>query len=172
MRSLVFRRLALAWCFAAGAAHAQWMVELEKCADPGFMGIDFAIDNCTRAIKSGALSPRSLAAAHYNRAVWWSRKRAPDRALADLDESIRIDPERAHSFFTRGTLRVAKGNDAGAMADFDAAIRLDPKRAEAFFHRGQALLRANDPDRAIADFNEALRREPVAATYAGRGVAS
>src|SRR5712692_2915614 len=99
------------------------MVELQKCADAGFMGIDFAIDNCTRAIKSGELSPRNLAAAYYNRAVWWSRKRAPDRALADLDESIRVDPERAHSFFTRGILRVAKGNDAGGLADFNETIR-------------------------------------------------
>src|SRR5262245_59552157 len=91
-----------------GPAHAQWSIDAQKCADGGFMGLDLAIDYCTRAIKSGTLSNRSLAIAYYNRAVAWHRKRRYDRAIADFDEAVRLqaiasvdDRTRAGAFSAR-----------------------------------------------------------------------
>ena len=162
----------------ATAARAQWSVDLQKCADGGFMGLDLAIDYCTRAIKSGTLSDRSLASAYYNRAFAWERKRRYDRALPDLDEAIRLQairPEessvRAGTFAARGGIKLARRDHDGALADLDEAVRLDPGNAEGYIRRGHVLLAKREPDKALQDFDAALRGSIVDATqYSGAGI--
>jgi tetratricopeptide (TPR) repeat protein len=163
----------------ATAARAQWSVDLQKCADGGFMGLDLAIDYCTRAIKSGTLSDRSLANAYYNRAVAWERKRRYDRAITDLDEAVRLQairPEesgvRAGIYAARGGIKLTRHDYAGALADLDEALRLDPGRAEINVRRGQVWLAKGDPDKALQDFGTALRGSVTDQTqYSGVGIA-
>ena len=180
MTGRIFLRLLLAAGLAsATAARAQWSVDLQKCADGGFMGLDLAIDYCTRAIKSGTLSDRSLATAYYNRAVAWERKRRYDRAIADLDEAIRLQairPEdtsvRAGTYAARGGVKLARKDYNGALADLDEALRLDPGRAEINVRRGQVWLAKGDPDKALQDFGAALRGSMIDQTqYSGTGIA-
>lgn len=143
------------------------------------MGFDLAIDYCTRAIKSGTLSERSLANAYYNRAVSWERKRRFDRAIADLDEAIRLQairPEessvRAGTYAARGGSKFARQDYNGALADLDEALRLDPGRAEINVRRGQVWLAKGDPDKALQDFGAALRGSMTDQTqYSGAGIA-
>lgn len=92
--------LILAWT-GAGSAHAQGYSFLAKCADT-FLGLELAIDYCTRAIKSGELSAESLAVAHYNRGAYWSRRRGYDLAIADFDEVLRNAPQKASALVARG----------------------------------------------------------------------
>ncbi len=163
----------------ATAAQAQWSVDLQKCADGGFMGFDLAIDYCTRAIKSGTLSERSLANAYYNRAISWERKRRYDRAIADLDEAIRLqaigpeeDSVRAGTFAARGGIKLARRDHDGALADLDEALRLDPGNAEGYVRRGHIFLAKREPDKALQDFDAALRGSVVDQTqYSGAGIA-
>jgi len=143
------------------------------------MGFDLAIDYCTRAIKSGTLSERNLASAHYNRALSWERKRRYDRAIADLDEAIRLQairPEessaRAGTYAARGGSKFARQDYDGALADLDEALRLDPGRAEINVRRGQVWLAKGDPDKALQDFSAALRGSMTDQTqYSGVGIA-
>ena len=143
------------------------------------MGFDLAIDYCTRAIKSGTLSNRSLASAHYNRAISWERKRRYDRAIADLDEAIRLqairpeeDSERAGTFAARGGIKLARRDHDGALADLDEALRLDPGKAEGYVSRGHIWLAKREPDKALQDFGAALRGSVVDQTqYSGAGIA-
>ena len=48
------------------------------------------------------------------------------RAIQDLDEAIRLDPQYAHAYFIRGTAYDRLGQTEQANQDFDEAIRLDP----------------------------------------------
>jgi lipoprotein NlpI len=101
------------------------------------------------------------------------RKRDNDRAIADLNEAIRLGPSYPPGVFNnRGIAWGHKGDNDRAIADYDEAIRLDPRYAAAFNDRGIAWCRNGDNDRAIADYDEAIRLDPKSAkaAYENRGI--
>jgi tetratricopeptide (TPR) repeat protein len=60
------------------------------------------------------------------RGITWKAQREYDRAIADFDEAIQLDPTRSHDYGWRGTAWEAKREYAKAIADFEECIRLDP----------------------------------------------
>ena len=83
-----------------------------------------------------------------------------DRAIANFNEAIQLDPENANAFGGRGLAYLGKGDLEQAIADFNRAIRFNPSNASAFNNRGVAYLRKRDYDLAIVDFSEAIRLNP------------
>ena len=61
-----------------------------------------------------------------------------DRAIADFDEAIRLDPEDAAAYATAAPPGRQKQEFDKAIADYDEAIRLDPERRQAYNNRGTA----------------------------------
>ena len=61
----------------------------------------------------------------------FERKDQIDRAIADDDTALRLDPTLADIFNARGELRRKKGERPRALQDFAAAIRLSPDHAAA-----------------------------------------
>ena len=110
--------------------------------------------------------------AYHNRGFVWHRKQDYDKALADYDAAIRLDPKYAVAYANRGAAYKEKGDLDRAIADYDAAIRLDPKLAVAYNNRGFAYDKKGDLDRVIADYDAAIRLDPkYAVAYANRGAA-
>jgi tetratricopeptide (TPR) repeat protein len=94
-----------------------------------------------------------------------------DRAVADYNEAIRLDPKSTLAFIGRGDAYTNKGDHDRALADYNEAIRLDPKSALAHSDRGVAYANKGDYDRALADFNEAIRLQSKNAhAFRNRGV--
>src|SRR5260221_14601417 len=60
------------------------------------------IAGCTATIEAKSKTGRSLAEAYCNRGFALTEQRELDRAVADLDEAIKIDPTFACSFSNRG----------------------------------------------------------------------
>ena len=54
---------------------------------------DLAIGSCSREIDSGRLSQESLVIAFYNRGSARDNKKDFDRAVADYDQAIQINPQ-------------------------------------------------------------------------------
>ena len=93
-----------------------------------------------------------------------------DRAIADYNEAIRLDPKYVFAYNGRGNAYQAKGEHDRAIADYSEAIRLDPKFVKAYYSRGNAYQAKGEHDRAIADYNEAIRLDPkYVLAYNGRG---
>lgn len=93
-----------------------------------------------------------------------------DGAMADLDRSLKIDPNHAPALQARGSARRRKGDLDGALADYDRAIELDAGKAEYF--RGRSLVRRQkrDLDGALADCDRALEIDPKSPTaFSSRG---
>jgi tetratricopeptide (TPR) repeat protein len=72
------------------------------------------------------------------------RKGDTDRAIADYNEGVRLNPKYAVAFYNRGNAYSRKGDTDRAIADYSEAIRLYPKYALAFCWRGKAKLKIND----------------------------
>jgi tetratricopeptide (TPR) repeat protein len=49
-----------------------------------------------------------------------------DRAIADFDQAIRLDPKLALAYYQRGFAKRAKGDAAGGDADIATAKQLHP----------------------------------------------
>lgn len=164
---IIFTCIVLA--FAPGLAFAQPEVDAERCrsitGNP-----DLAIRHCTAAIQSGKLSGRLLAETYFSRGVEWTNKGDIERAIADYDAAIRIDPKYAEAYHNRGLLRAARGESDRAIADYDAALRLDDKDVDVYQSRAIEWAIKGDYARAIADYDAVLRLQPMAApALFGRG---
>jgi len=65
------------------------------------------------------------------RAGVFTRKDQIERAIADYDAALRLDPAQADLLNSRGELWWKKGDRPRALADFAAAIKLNPDHAAA-----------------------------------------
>jgi lipoprotein NlpI len=131
---------------------------------------DLAIQHCTRAIESGRLSGETLAQMHYSRAIEWAAKNDYDRAIADYDAAIRLNPRYADAYFNRANSWGLKGDSDRAIADYDAALKLNPRDANAHAARAVELMVKGDYPGAIAGYDTALKLEPKSAgSMLGRG---
>lgn len=84
-----------------------------------------------------------------------------DRAIADLDEAIRLNPKMAAAYLNRGVIYAQKRDQARAMADYDAALALGEGKS-AYTNRGNLFMALGQYDRAIADYQAALKLQPLA----------
>ncbi len=99
----------------------------------------------------------------YDRGVEAIKRADYDRAIAELDEVLRMDPASADALFERGVTYIEKRNYHAAYGDLSRSIRLRPNLALAYYERGLALWYQGDEtrfDEAIADFDEAIRLIP------------
>ena len=67
-----------------------------------------------------------------------------DKAIANFNEAIRLHPDDASVFNSRGSAYAHKGNLYRAIADYNEAIRLKPNYALAFCNRGIARQKLNN----------------------------
>jgi len=95
-----------------------------------------------------------------NRANAWLKKGELDRAIADYDDAIRLEPKNAEDYRFRGIAWAKMDNQDKAIVDLDEAIRLDPRDSSAYRWRGRAYVYKGDNERALADYNEAARLIP------------
>jgi tetratricopeptide (TPR) repeat protein len=101
-----------------------------------------------------------------------------DRAIADYNEAIRLQPGYALAYNNRGGAYVRTGDFDRAINDYTEAIRINPMppvfgtpSVNVYYNRGSAYAQTGDGERAVADFTEAIRLEPKRARpYYTRGI--
>ena len=101
-----------------------------------------------------------MATAHGGRARAYRGKGDLDKALADFDEAVKLDPKSALTHVDRGAIYQAKGDLDRAIADYDEAIEIDPNYANAFLSRANAYRDKHDLERTKQDLEAALRLDP------------
>ncbi len=72
---------------------------------------------CSSVIDAKAETGRKLAGAYCSRGEAFTEKRDFDRAMTDLDEAVRIDPDYACAWTNRGRVYALKGDPDRAIAD-------------------------------------------------------
>lgn len=133
---------------------------------------DRSIRGCSAFIKQGKVPNRALAAAYHNRGRAYAMKDNSERAIADYNQAIELDPQDAEYHTTRGDAYLDEGQLDRALADFNRALELDPYDTEAMTGRGEVYVEKGDLERAIADFSMAIKYEQKhGEAYAGRAAA-
>ena len=117
--------------------------------------------------------PEQIAA--LNGACWTRAmlKRELDRALADCDAAIELQPEAAAVLDSRGLVHLKRGEYDLAIADYDAVLKLAPKQSSTLYARGVAKMKKGWTVEGGTDQLAALTLNPAAGEEARRdGVAA
>ncbi|MGG2362141.1 tetratricopeptide repeat protein, partial [Salmonella enterica] len=75
-----------------------------------------------------------------------------DKAMADLDRALSLDPQRDDTYAYRASARRQSGDAKGAMDDVETALALNGRNAEAHLERGHLRFAAGDFVGAREDF--------------------
>ncbi|MFN2169670.1 MAG: tetratricopeptide repeat protein, partial [Anaerolineae bacterium] len=138
------------------AVNAQWRQEYEAAA----------------SIYSAALRIQPHFAAYYNRGVVYAGLGDTEKAIADYDQTIQLQPDHVDAAFRRGLAYAEQGNLEQAIADYGKAIELNGEHAAAYRHRGLAYAEQEEFKQAIYDHSRAIELNPrYAAAYRSRGLA-
>lgn len=127
---------------------------------------DRIVSECGALIDNEKAAKPDRLKALIARAGVFARQDQLDRAIADDDAALRLDPSQADLYNARGELWRRKGDRPKALADFAAALKLNPDHASA---RGNYKSLAQELERlgammAVAGkpgFDCAVARRPV-----------
>lgn len=119
-----------------------------------------ALTQCDQAL-AGATRPRDRAATHVNRGIIYMVRGAYDRAQADFDRAIQLDPALAEGHVNRGAALLAQNDFAGAIASINRGLALAPQEpARAYFNRGAANEELGNLRAALDDYRRAADLAP------------
>jgi Flp pilus assembly protein TadD len=83
-----------------------------------------------------------------------------DKAVKELQTSVRLDPQSAMAQYNLGTALFVQGRHDAAVTRFEEAIRLKPSMASAYNSLGVALKNTGRIDEAIVQYRHAIDLEP------------
>src|SRR5262249_3172607 len=122
---------------------------------------DDSIAACTRLIASNTLRGGDLAQVYVSRGVTLIRFKSDwDRAIADYDAAVRLDPTNATAHAGHAGAYILKGNVDRAWPDLNEGLRLNPKHSGIRNVLGMYYNKKGDYERALTKVNEALRLYP------------
>ena len=81
-----------------------------------------------------------------------------DKALADYNRSIELDPDSFATYNNRGYCYRLQEDFARAMPDYDRSLELNPDCGAAYYNRGIAFYHFSNYDKALADYTSALEK--------------
>ena len=143
------------------------LLALDRRNDRAYIGLaqmNLARKDTTAALENlnhGIALSKKNASAYVMRAEIASRNQQDfERAVADMDTAISLEPRYAGYFINRAYMKYNLDDYFGAMADYDYAIGLEPLSQEAHFNRGLLRAEVGDYNKAITDFDFVLKNNP------------
>lgn len=153
--------LAAALCVPAGIGAADLPAWLRGGGRGKAAAAAFTIGVAVSFLPVGSgMADEARATALANRATSWQEQGRSDRALADLQAALALDPSSAHAWYNLGVARRDAGDAAGAEEAYRRALAIDPGHAEAAGNLGADLVRAGRIEEAIEILRAAVARRP------------
>ena len=103
---------------------------------------------------------KDLTEAYLNRGNAFVNEGHSERALADYNQAIVLDPKNADVFNARCYARAILGQLQTALADCNQSLALRPNDAATLDSRGLTYLKLGQFENAIADHNAVLKINP------------
>ena len=112
---------------------------------------DFADDSAAADFTTILKTMDSLnVKAWYSRGIAWNKMNMPDRAIADYNTAIRINPGFQGPRVNRGNISFMRNQFDAAIADYNVALQLDPADGATFLNRSFSYFK-------LGRYTEALR---------------
>jgi tetratricopeptide (TPR) repeat protein len=159
-------------CLSGLSAFAQRAQDVEWCNGKGDASPDLQIGACTALIQSGKGNRKALVMWFNNRGLAFLKKSNFDAAIADLEQSLRIEPDNVIAYATRAYLYCSRKDYDKCISDNTKVISLyapgppaDRKKQAPYYEsRAEAYEATGNLDLALSDLNEAIKLD---STYAG-----
>jgi len=142
-----------------GNTHARMCYEAaESRSLPSFD----AIRDCDEALRQDSLSHSDLVATFVNRGILKARSGNVEKAVADYDEALSLDPDQPEAYLNKGfALLHLPEAERRARPMFDSALAKKTRRPElAYYGRAVAHELAGEVRAAYRDYREASRMAP------------
>ena len=123
------------------------------------------IANCTEALRDEKIIDVERAWALYERGRGYIGVNNDQAAVADLTESLKLNPAAVPAYNDRGVALRHLRKFEEAIADYDAALARDPKHAPALANRGVAKDELGRTREAIEDVSKAIEIAPEVGDY-------
>jgi tetratricopeptide (TPR) repeat protein len=144
--------------------------EVTAKADADFQAgnLDAAIQEYNRVIALN-LTPQQASVATMRRGNCYYAKHEVDRAIADFDQALRLDPTNAGAYDNRANALDARGDRDDAIKDYNESVRLNPRNIYVYINRAILLAEEGNFNSAFADYAKALTINPKdEMAYTGR----
>jgi tetratricopeptide (TPR) repeat protein len=125
-RNIIFGAMILVTTFAAVNGFAQTSEEFAWCWGANGFLPKLIIRGCTAIIQASGKTDKVLSFAFNNRGMSYRFKVQYERAIADYDQAIKLEPRYAKAWNNRGVAYRNMGDVDRAIADYSEAIRLNP----------------------------------------------
>lgn len=94
-----------------------------------------------------------------------------DKAILEYNNAIKVDPDYAEPYHSRGLVYASLENYPLAIQDFSTAIKLDPMSSYSYFNRALCYSILEETDNAILDYSSAINLDPYDRdSYINRGI--
>jgi tetratricopeptide (TPR) repeat protein len=165
--SLLLIALAASPLSYAGAQTIFGSSSAEACYQMSLLEARVAnISPCDDAIKSGVLTRIDLAATYSNRGIILANSGQLDRAIADHDIAVQLDPQSPRAYNNRANALFRAHRYAEALASYNRAIELSAGAfAVAYYNRSFVHLALAQKDQARKDLEHAAALAPDVQAY-------
>lgn len=100
------------------------------------------------------------ASSFYQRGYLEFRNNDFQKAMADFNKAIALDPESFESYYSRGNLKEKLEDFKGAIEDFSKCIGFNDESSKSYFSRGYVKSITGDLVGAIEDYSTCIRLNP------------
>jgi Flp pilus assembly protein TadD len=105
------------------------------------------------------------------RGVYYRIEKRYSKALRDLNQAVKLNPNEAMFYSNRGNIYFDLGQDEKALYDYNNCIRLDSTDENAFANRGAIYGRKGRYNEALSDLSHSIYLDPeVVNAYMNRGI--
>jgi tetratricopeptide (TPR) repeat protein len=124
-----------------------------------------AVDLYTQALEEGSRPTAIRRNLLRQRAFAYEDLHQYDRAEADYNAALQVDPVEPDFYAKRGFYFIRRGRYDDALADFRKGSELDPKDGGYPYGEGQVYEKLGQHEKAVERFTEAIRRNAKVTTY-------
>jgi len=97
---------------------------------------------------------------YHNRGFHYLTQKEYNKALADFNKTIELNPLYLQAYTNRATVHRAMGNYIFAFNDYNKVIELNPINVQAYHNRAHAFASIGEIEKALTDYNKAIEIKP------------